>query len=632
MKKTLAILLTLVMVFLMIPMTAFAAGIGSVDAGYTPDADAIPVSSVAEFEAMGEGKSYYLTQDIDFGGKTYNGYVIQYPNFILDGCGNSVTGFKVNKGTKITGAGLFGEPTADTVVKNLVIGSASTPISITGGGGSSGVLYQAVKNRTTIENVKAYGTVLNSGSTGGIVGYVSTPEINIIDCEFNGTATATKGSAGGIVGYLKKSSKVNIINCVNNANILNNDYSSVGCGGIVGYTNTNINFEGCVNNGNITANGTHAAGILAMIDIQLDSDTINIKNCSNYGKITANYTGKNNSGYSKDINVDAGIGGIFGATRKFKWNYNNTLNIDGCMNYGSILTNGASAGAIMGKGVNSESQTAVFKINVRNCGNLGSVIYGNTSDPVGAFVGGASTNMTGSFIISNCFNMGTTNSTNAVAAVYNLNGDPDKGDTNLTDFYYLEGNFSSAANAQNVKISNAISATADQFASGEIAFSLGFAFGQKLGTDTYPVVGGPVVSQLEGSYINLNTLSADADGSAAPYIQTTEAVEGKQAIRFIIAVDANELDSVATTEMTITFKKTGAEDLTYSLKTGELKLFKSVIADSDIYLAADGAVLLGARVDGVIVDAWESVSVELSIKDEVGNNITSMCVSATYTK
>ena len=192
--------------------------------------------------------------------------------------------------------------------------------------------------------------------------------------------------------------------------------------------------------------------------------------------------------------------------------------------------------------------------------------------------------------------------------------------------------FTGAANTTNVKVANSVACTAEQFASGEVAFSLGNAFGQKLDVDAYPVVNGPAVVQLDDAYVNINKLSTNTDGSAKPYVQETEAVEGKQSVRFVIAVDSANLDSVASVEMTIVFKKAGAQDISYTLKTGEVKLFKSVVADSVIYTGDDSVVLLGTVIDGVVASEWDSTSIVLTLKDESGAAIPELCVSATYTK
>ena len=385
-----------------------------------------------------------------------------------------------------------------------------------------------------------------------------------------------------------------------------------------------------MNNGTIVTNGNYAGGILGGFGFTSDL-SLNFIGCSNYGSVVGNKTGKIGSDYSKDINIDGGVGGILGASNTFVYEYSTKINIDKCMNYGTITTNGLSAGAIMGKGVAAKDGYASHII-IKNCGNIGTVNYGDIVTPVGSLVSAVSTEQTSSIIISNCFNAGLSNSPKALAGVYNLNGEPSKSDASVSDLYYLLGNFTEVANTLNVKVRNSVACTDEQFASGEVAFSLGNAFGQKLKVDSYPVANGPVVVQVDGEYVNINTISAGADGSAMPYIQETEAVAGKQSVRFVIAVDSDNIDSAATVEMTIVFKKTGEQDILYTLENGNVKLFKSVVADSVVYMGDNGVVLLGAAVDGVVASEWDSTSIVLTVKDESGAAISELCVSATYIK
>ena len=99
MKKTVTLFLTLVMIFAAFgTWSATAAEIAQ-----TPT----PISTVAEFEAMEQFGNYYLTGDIDFGGKEYTtAYIVSKFDGILDGKGHSIYNFSF-KSTENADSGIF---------------------------------------------------------------------------------------------------------------------------------------------------------------------------------------------------------------------------------------------------------------------------------------------------------------------------------------------------------------------------------------------------------------------------------------------------------------------------------------------------------------------------------------------
>ena len=104
---------------------------------------------------------------------------------------------------------------------------------------------------------------------------------------------------GGIVGYAK-SSGINyssISNCVNNVSI-KNENSTIGVGGILGWSSGAVDINSCVNIADIT-NCYSVAGILGYGDYN-----VTINNCLNLGSITMNGA----------YNAVAGIANIFGDT------------------------------------------------------------------------------------------------------------------------------------------------------------------------------------------------------------------------------------------------------------------------------------------------------------------------------
>ncbi len=171
----------------------------------------------------------------------------------------------------------------------------------------------------------------------------------------------------------------------------------------------------------------------------------------NYGTITNCY----NEGY---VNGSEFVGGVVGE------NYGTITN---CYNESEVIGYYSVGGVV---GYNGGTIT--------NCYNKGYV--GGSF-----FVGGVASYNSGT--ITNCYNTGEVNRWgNYVGGVV--------GDNNgtTTNCYYLDTACSGGINDKDVA-GSAEAKTAQQFASGEVAYLLGEAFGQKIGTDTYPVLGGEKV-------------------------------------------------------------------------------------------------------------------------------------------
>lgn len=626
MKKTLSIILALILSLLMIPVGIISsAAVGEVDTGYTPATGSIPISSVSEFEAMGTG-NYHLTKNLDFSGKTYTESVVTgILNGTLDGCGYSITGIKVNS----TGAASVFADLKGTI-KNLTIGTAGAPAKISSTGEVHiGALVDDCRNECLVENVKIYADVKSPYIAGGFVGYLASPNAVFRNCEMNGSVTidSTKengrGGAAGIVARAKSCEYVLVENCINNADIsmLNYKADDYGTGGVIGRMEIAVTIKNCVNTGDVTTNSNYAGGVAGLFRTGQDDTQLLVQGCTNYGTVSGMYTGLQGDGSYQLVPETnrAAIGGILAGDKYFTTDRTNLVTVEGCMNCGLVKTNGASAGAIMGKGTAVNDDGKTLKITIKDSGNVGRVEYGNTAAEIGTFVSIAATNTTGNLSITNCFNMGTTNSTKAYAAVYNMLGDPTLDNAVVSDFYFLDTQYNWAANSVDIAISNAVKCTADQFKSGEVAFNLGFNFGQVIGEDDYPTPGAtPVMATGSDSapFANLRSLSTKTGGASAVYSQTTEVdTQGKQAVRFIIAVDSEALLGAASAQMVITFKKTGAADVSYTLNNDEIKFYKSLKADGELYLADDGCAILGAIVTGVTSDAWSSVEVTFTAKD-----------------
>lgn len=639
MKKTLSIILALVLSLLMIPAGIISsAAVGEVDTNYTPEEGAIAISSVDMFEDIGTG-NYYLTKDLDFSGKTYKDKIIAKLIGTLDGCGHSLT--NINITSSDNDAGIIGEISGS--VKNLIIGTESAPAKVasTGGGKTvSGLIAVAKTANVNVENVKLYTEVSSVSTAGGIIGYLAASSAVIKNCEVNGSVEAKGGNvSGGVIGRIKNSEKIYVENTVNNADVsLKVGSTDWGAGGIFGCIEIGVTVINCANNGDVTTTGNYAGGVIGFMSMNEGVGTVLVQKCSNSGTISGMNTGKQGDG-SYQLAPDtryAAIGGIIGGDKDFQENRENTITIDKCMNYGTVKTNGASAAAIMGKGTLCKDGEKTLKIVIKDTGNIGRVEYGNTDDKVGTFVSVSSTNSEGSISISNCFNMGTTNSLNAYAGLYNMVGDPTVGDAVVSDFYFIDTFTKGAANGLSVSVSNAAACTTAQFQSGEVAYNLGFNFGQIIGEESYPIPGGlaVVATGFESApFANLQRLSTKAGGASVAYVQVTENdTQGKQVVRFVVAVDSELVQSAASAEMVITFKKEGAPDASYTLENNEIKLFESVRAEGALYLAEDGCAILGVTIKDIVSDDWSSVEMTFTVKDTTGASITLVSTSGVYTK
>ncbi len=144
---------------------------------------------------------------------------------------------------------------------------------------------------------------------------------------------------------------------------------------------------------------------------------------------------------------------------------------------------------------------------VSNCYNKGTV---NGNDNIGGVVGFSDGTVT------NCYNTGDVNGTKApVGGVIGCNYGT------ITNCYYLDTAYtggigiSGTTDAEDIE-GSAEAKTAEQFASGEVAYLLQGEqteeiWGQKLGTDTYPVLGGDKVYAV-----------TDSDGEITGYSNTNE--------------------------------------------------------------------------------------------------------------
>ena len=306
-KRTLTLLLTAAVMTAAIPYTVTAsetAAIASAEEA-TGSTEQIGISTAEGFLAMESGKSYYLENDIDFAGKTYVTLVATF-NGVLDGRGHALKNFSLANGSTTTGGhmGVFGKVCDGgyTTVRNLVIGSAESPISMTNhanADGYHGFLAGQVMSDGYIgyvENVTVYGSYTNTVSrkyfAGGIFGYAK--KFVMTGCTVNGSLTDAVNSTnvekdlGGLVGLVNaNNNRQNVMeNCTNNAAISVVGTGSVRAGGLVGFSGSPLKIENCTNTAAVS--GTAYAG--GLVGDRYGSD-LYIKNSSSTGTVAGTNKG-----------------------------------------------------------------------------------------------------------------------------------------------------------------------------------------------------------------------------------------------------------------------------------------------------------------------------------------------------
>ena len=263
----------------------------------------------------------------------------------------------------------------------------------------------------------------------------------------------------------------------------------------------------------------------------------NVTNCYNSGTVAGsnqvggvcgwNYDGTVTNCYNAgNVTGNAYVGGVCGE---------NADNVTNCYNTGSV-TGSNYVGGVCGQNYAT----------VTNCYNTGNVT-GND-----AYVGGVcGDNYIGT--VTNCYNTGSVEGNYSVGGVCGLN---EFG--TVTNCYYLTGTAASGI-GEDYNSGEATEKTADEFASGEVAWLLqgeqeGQVWGQTIGTDDYPVL--------------------DADGTKRVYAVTL--YQGSD------AADARYLNSSGTFP-TLTGNAIALVDADSPFKTGT----NIVVKDGDSYTCAE---------------------------------------------
>ncbi len=154
--------------------------------------------------------------------------------------------------------------------------------------------------------------------------------------------------------------------------------------------------------------------------------------------------------------------------------YLGIANVENCENHGTITTDyiNASTGYVAGVCAYSANAKAVVS-NCFNTGTITGVLY--ASGIVGQLTTG---------IVENCYNVGTLVCANNAGSIYAV---PDQASKNINNCYANKG--------YSVEEYSTLVTDAARWQSGEVAYLLGDAFGQEIGGDALPVLGGKEVKE-----------------------------------------------------------------------------------------------------------------------------------------
>ncbi len=363
MRKTLSLILSIVMIVSMLSVGVFAA-------------EGTPIKTTEDFNNMAADGNYYLAADITVD----TTYEADFTG-TLDGNGKTVTVsvpmFKQMNGT-VKNLTTVGGVTQDTAKANL--GAVAI--------GSAGGTFDGITNKATVDHILASG----DACVGGICGRVGTAPATFINC-VNEANVSGPEATGGIVGEAQKLDTT-FDNCYNKGNITSSGAKSgVAAGGIIGYSgNDIITIKNCTNDGNITS-GYRAGGI------QGDArKSANVSNCVNNGTVKGGNISAGIVGYSGDDGIKSGT------------------TIKNCINNGDVTGTGGGTGGAAGIlgyawASNSDPVKATTLENCINNGDLHLVTKGFVSE----FVAYTNSQYT---VIRNCIGAGKITATGDASGLF----------------------------------------------------------------------------------------------------------------------------------------------------------------------------------------------------------------------
>ncbi|MCR5115584.1 MAG: hypothetical protein K6A95_07930 [Bacteroidales bacterium] len=334
-----------------------------------------PSNNYITVPKLGEGATFRLHQDIDYGGATI-GTPIGGQNAstafkgTFDGNNKMISNFVIlsrNNGTM----GFFGY-VDNAYIRNLILDHASGTFSSSYGGVLAGRIYTSTITNITIQNSRLQSSTSYLGGIAGFMQSSNLSYIHLIDNEFSGTSYV-----GGAVGSVKG-------NAISYSDALRCTVTASGnyVGGFAGY---------------ITQEG------VGFTQRYINVDTCHVSGVSNVGGFVGSHV-YNHGGSPVSIHVHGGdvtgtgsnVGGVYGS--------GGGLGGDGVMSNSARVTGKNNVGGIVG----NKSHR-----NMYNCINTGDV---TGEDYVGGVVGNES-HPSGNYQIYYCVNAGKVTGRNYVGGI-----------------------------------------------------------------------------------------------------------------------------------------------------------------------------------------------------------------------
>lgn len=538
---------------------------------------------------------------IQFSGSMTNSGVIDSNGSmggIVGECKGSIEGAGELQNTGVIDGGMYYQSTGGIAGKLgdaaalKVTGEVRNTAKVSGDTYTGGIIGCLASSSGDPIQIQA-GSILNTGnvtgsnasnSIGGVIGYImGKAEISAMTGDIRNTG-AVKGPSdiGGVFGYCTSTTVTAAGNIVNTGEVASS-LSGNEIGGIVGKLNESqlIAVGGEIRNESSVKGATQVGGVAGRCDRnQTDSPIRAYGNIVNQGKISTtqagnmggivgNYSGKegivSDTGVIKNEGAIEGVNTYVGGIAGYYRVSASTGVVQKCINTGDVAAkNATSVGGLFGS-ANITSSTEEYR-NIENSYSTGQV---TVTDAIGSQNGTLVGNFTGNKI-KNCYDTVT----DALPMI---------GDT--TYCQGVENCYSMSEDTSVTEPEGVVVKTKAEFASGEVAYLLDGTgedraeapvWGQSIGTDESPVLGGAAVykdgdvyANAEHTYDVAYTWSADKknctakqncrlcgiEGAeetvAAAYSIKKQATEQAEGIGLYTAVFKNGLFTTQTAEVKI---------------------------------------------------------------------------------
>ena len=614
MKKSISLLLVLALLCAFLPTLALPVAategdpVAAAKDGDTVTLDGVdytvlkdPATLVSTVTTDPKGK-YILGCDMDMGGKQYKNALFGGENFegILDGNGHSITGFSVKSSNGNTGL-IFARVTGSkTVIRNLTVGSPEAPLSLISTSAAAGMVGgltgKTENGKTTVENVTVYanvrfeGKVSNTVVFGGIIGR-SRADI-VTNCRFYGSVIFAESAmvtdkntyVGGIVGRVEDTSTLTVTGCENHASI-DTSVRKIGSntkqmlGGIFGGSSSGATaiITDCANYGTLKSD-QYTGGIIG--GIHNTAAKLTVQNVRNHADISS--TTADNSNDNKFLKDGlAAAGGIIGGLSNIA-----TATVSDFAVTGKISSNGSS--------LDKSTATGVV-----------GYICSQTSDSVVLRNGYADVSIYSNYLtLTGKESVGYYGICTAYAKAKDVL-------VQIQNVYFRarvnDGDYTSSG-CHNPRAHGTWfdqKDTPESFAGGAVAAGLGAGWGQRLGTDAYPVYGSPAaVAKVGDQYVNAERLLKQTEETYEAYIQKSD---DSTRLRILLLTAAAALPEGKDMTVRVGYTADGkAHTRSFTVTGDRFTLWNCVRAADRRYCTEDGIFLFGAVISGIPASVFDA--------------------------